>query len=169
MPRFVAHLRAVNVGGTGKLLMADLRDMCADAGFKNIKTYIASGNVVLTSDHSATVVEAALFQKVSDYAGKPALIFVRSATEIEDVLNQCPYKDQPGNQVLVTFLNEPPQADVLENVRGMNDENIALGHREIYVHYPQGISFSKLIIPAAAQGTARNLNTVAKLSTLVQD
>lgn len=168
MPRYVALLRAVNVGGTGKLPMADLREICADVGFENIKTYIASGNVVFTSDQSATHVEALLFNKVSEYAGKPVPIFVRTAAEIKDVLTRCPYNQHPGNRVLVTFLNEPPQADVLASVRGMKDEDIALGCREIYVHYPQGISQSKLIIPAATHGTARNLNTVTKLSELVQ-
>lgn len=168
MPRYVALLRTVNVGGTGKLPMADLREMCVVAGFENIRTYIASGNVVFTSDQSAAEVEALLFKKVSDYAGKPVSIFVRSAAEIEDVLNRCPYNEQPGNRVLVTFLSQPPQVNVLASVRGMKDEDIALGCREIYVHFPQGISQSKLIIPAATQGTARNMNTVAKLSELVQ-
>ena len=111
MPRYVALLRAVNVGGTGKLPMADLREMCVVAGFENIRTYIASGNVVFTSEQSAAEVEALLFKKVSDYAGKPVSIFVRSAAEIEDVLNRCPYK--ASNYCIVTYHFAPNNLNCL--------------------------------------------------------
>jgi uncharacterized protein (DUF1697 family) len=49
MPGYIALLRAVNVGGTGKLPMADLKAMCGDAGFARVQTYIASGNAVFES------------------------------------------------------------------------------------------------------------------------
>ena len=50
MPVFIALLRAINVGGTGKLPMSDLRSLCEKAGFRNVRTYIASGNVVAEWD-----------------------------------------------------------------------------------------------------------------------
>lgn len=49
MSTYIALLRAVNVGGTGKLPMADLKAMCVELGFGKVQTYIASGNVVLQS------------------------------------------------------------------------------------------------------------------------
>ncbi|HEY0489493.1 MAG TPA: DUF1697 domain-containing protein, partial [Telluria sp.] len=49
MTTFIALLRAVNVGGTGKLPMTELKAMCEAAGFTNVRTYIASGNVVFDS------------------------------------------------------------------------------------------------------------------------
>ena len=52
MPVFIALLRAINVGGTGKLPMSDLRSLCEKAGFRNVRTYIASGNVVAERDGS---------------------------------------------------------------------------------------------------------------------
>ena len=52
MNTYIALLRAVNVGGTGKLPMAELRTLCESAGFKDVRTYIASGNVLLRSDSS---------------------------------------------------------------------------------------------------------------------
>ena len=57
----VALLRAVNVGGTGKLPMALLAEMCRDAGFGDPKTYIASGNVVFDSDLDEAAAKAAQF------------------------------------------------------------------------------------------------------------
>ena len=59
-----------------------------------------------------------------------------------------------------------PPADTLAGVRHRGDEDIALGKREIYVHYGEGMAASKLVIPAAKTGTARNLNTVAKLAQM---
>jgi uncharacterized protein (DUF1697 family) len=60
MAKFIAPLRAVNVGGTGKLAMADLKSICADAGFERIETYIASGNVVFESKGTASRVQSEL-------------------------------------------------------------------------------------------------------------
>ena len=68
MTAYVALLRAVNVGGTGKLAMTDLAAMCKDAGFRQVKTYIASGNVIFTSAKSETTVKAAL-EPMPDMAG----------------------------------------------------------------------------------------------------
>ena len=66
-------------------------------------------------------------------------------------------------------MNAPPPAGVLADVAGWNAEKIALGTREIYVHYRDGMATSKLKIPAAAGGTARNLNTVASLTALAAE
>jgi len=64
------------------------------------------------------------------------------------------------------FLREPPRPDALDDIRGRAAEAIRLGTREIYVHYPLGMGQSKLKIPVAAHGTARNMNTVAKLTEM---
>ena len=80
-----------------------------------------------------------------------------------------PFGDEPGNQVAAIFLDEPPPADALDGAKGVADERMALGEREIYVHYPSGMGRSKLRIPAAASGTARNMNTVAKLPALAKE
>ena len=60
MPTYIALLRAVNVGGTGKLPMAELKAMCAAEGFAKVATYIASGNVVFVAKQSAPKVKALL-------------------------------------------------------------------------------------------------------------
>ena len=64
---------------------------------------------------------------------------------------------------MAVFLDRAPPADTLAGVRGQRDEEIRLGRREIYIHYGQGMGTSKLVIPAAKAGTARNMNTVATL------
>jgi uncharacterized protein (DUF1697 family) len=82
------------------------------------------------------------------------------------VLAANPFADQAGNRVVAIFLNAAPPADALHEVSGLRDERIALGRREIYVHYGDGMADSRLKIRAAAQGTARNMNTVAKLAAM---
>lgn len=166
MPSYVALLRAVNVGGTGKLPMAELKAMCIAEGFGGIQTYIASGNVVFSADQSEAEIKAALEQRLKSYAGKPVGVIVRTAKEMADVLAANPFPDAPPNRTLAIFLDAPPPTDTLDGIRHQKDEEVRLGKREIYVAYGEGMGSSKLKIPAGANGTARNINTVAKLAEL---
>lgn len=163
MPTYIALLRAVNVGGNGKLPMAELREMCVAAGFQDVRTYIASGNVVFRAAKSAAQVKLALEARLAEYAGKPVGVVLRTGADLARVLAGNPYPQAAPNRVVAIFLDDPPPADALDAVRHRRDEQIALGEREIYVHYGDGMADSKLVIPAARAGTARNMNTVAKL------
>ena len=166
MPRYVALLRAVNVGGTGKLPMSELKAMCEELGFGAVRTYIASGNVVFSSKLGAPKVKAALEKRLHAHVGKPVGVAVRSADEIAAVLKANPFPKAPANTTVAIFLDEPPPKDALKDIKGQQDEQMRLGKREIYVAYGSGMGRSKLKIPAAANGTARNLNTIAKLAEL---
>lgn len=166
MTRYVALLRAVNVGGTGKLPMTTLKAMCVDAGFDGIETYIASGNVVFSSNVAANRVKSELEARLLAYAGKPIGVFVRTASEMLAVLNANPFPEKPANFTVAILLDDPPPPDALDHVVGQNDEKMSLGAREIYVHYPGGMGVSKLRIRAGAAGTARNMNTIAKLAEM---
>jgi uncharacterized protein (DUF1697 family) len=163
MKTFIALVRAVNVGGTGKLPMADLKRLCQTAGFSQVRTYIASGNVVLSSAKNADQVKSSLETALAAYAGKPVGVLVRTAAEMAAVLASNPFPDAAPNRMVVTFLDTAPPADTLERVSRRVDEEIVLGKREIYVHYGAGMASSKLVIPAARLGTGRNLNTIARL------
>jgi len=169
MTAFVALLRAVNVGGTGKLPMSELKAMCEAAGFKSVRTFIASGNVVFASPRSEAQVKAALEAKLAGYAGKPVAVMVRTAGEMAAVRDANPFPKAAPNRTVAIFLNAPPPPDAAENAVGRRDEDIAPGLRELYVHYGDGMGQSKLKIPAAAAGTARNMNTVGKLADMAAD
>ena len=166
MARYVALIRAVNVGGTGNLPMAELRSMCADAGFDRVETYIASGNVVFASKAAPARVKAELEARLLAHAGKPVGVVVRSAAEMAAVLKANPFPKAEPKRTYVIFLDRPPPRDALDRVVRRSDEAMRLGIREIFVHYPGGMGRSKLKIPAARTGTARNMNTVAKLAGL---
>jgi uncharacterized protein (DUF1697 family) len=154
----------VNVGGTGKLPMSELRAMCESIGFTNVRTYIASGNVVFESKLTEASVKTRLERCLATYAGKPVGVLVRTGAELAAVVDANPFGAAASNRTVAIFLDAPPSADALTHVSGQQDEEVALGTREVYVHYTSGIARSKLKIPAAKTGTARNMNTVEKLA-----
>ena len=96
MKTYVALLRAVNVGGTGKHPMSTLKEMCEEVGLKQVRTYIASGNIVLKSDIGEAEIKSALEGRLQAYAGKPVGVLVRSAGEIAAVLARNPFRASPA-------------------------------------------------------------------------
>jgi uncharacterized protein (DUF1697 family) len=168
--RFVVLLRAVNVGGTGSLPMAELRALAQASGFEAVRTYIQSGNMVLQSSWpEAKKVKATLEKALAAKLGKPVAVMVRTAGEMAQVLRSNPFPDKPGNQVMAVFLDAPPGRHALDGVVAPDGEELGLGRREIYVYYPNGMGRSKLKLPAASGGTARNINTVARLVEMAGD
>ena len=165
MPKYIALLRAVNVGGV-KLAMADLRSLCRDAGFARVETYIASGNVVFESRAAPAKVKAELERRLQAYAERPVGVFLRTAPEMAAVLQANPFPNADPRYTYAIFLDRRAPRDALERAVGQSDEDMRLGDREIFVHYGSGMGRSKLRIPAAKAGTARNMNTVAKLAQI---
>ena len=166
MTAYVAPLRAVNVGGTGKLPMKDLRTLCESLGFENVRTYIASGNVVFDSHAEQATVKRELERALAEYAGKPVGVFVRTGAELSELLKRNPFRTAAPNRTVAVFLDAPPPTDLMSGVSGLADEEIAPGLQEIYIHYGHGMASSKLRVAAARSGTARNINTIAKLAQL---
>jgi uncharacterized protein (DUF1697 family) len=169
MPVFVALLRAVNVGGTGKLPMSELVAMATAAGFRRPRTYIASGNLVFESPGTEAQVKAALEAALARRAGKRVAVMVRSADEMAAVLAANPFPDSAPNRTLVVFLDAPPPADWRDGMVAPGGEEVLAGRRELYIDYGDGMAQSRLKLPAAALGTARNLNTVARLAAMARE
>jgi uncharacterized protein (DUF1697 family) len=169
MGSFVAVLRAVNAGGTGKLPMSDLKDICEELGFGTVRTYIASGNVVFKSRKSEAAIKMALEGRLEAYARKPVGVLVRSAAEMALVLADNPFPKAAPNRTMAVFLDRAPPSDTLAGIRGQGSEQIRLGRREIYIHYGEGMASSKLVIAAAKTGTARNMNTIATLARMAAE
>ncbi|ASP79549.1 DUF1697 domain-containing protein [Sinorhizobium meliloti] len=167
MPVYVALLRAVNVGGTGKLAMADLKAVCDELGFAGAKTFIQSGNVVFRSDLPEPAVQAKLEQALAAKMGKAPGVLLRSRRQLDDIAARAErFLDAKPNLLLITFLPEPPPADALDKLVAPDGEEVRIDGREIYVHYPNGSGRSKLKLPALRPGTARNLNTIRKLAEM---
>jgi uncharacterized protein (DUF1697 family) len=160
MKTYIALLRAINVGGTGKLAMARLRQLCEEAGFEGVQSYIQSGNLVLRSPLSETQVKAALQKLLEQELGKPYTVFVRSAAELSQVIENNPYPAAEAKFLQVVFFDKAP---ALGQVTAPAGEELTVRGREVYVHYPNGMGRSKLKAPGLKDGTGRNLNTLRKL------
>ena len=171
MTGYVALLRGVNLIGKSTLRMADLKAIADDLGLENATTYIASGNLIFASDRPEEKLRLMLEKDLQKHMGKDIRVVLRTAGEMEKVVQANPFIDQPGNRVQAFFLNEPPPKDLVSTVRNQaDDERIATGPREVFVAYGEsGIGKSRLRIPAAEAGTARNMNTVAKLAELARE
>jgi uncharacterized protein (DUF1697 family) len=167
MQSYVVLLRAVNVTGTGKIAMSDLKALCEAAGCDRVRTYIASGNVVLRSALEEQALQAEIARRVEPVVGKRVGVILRSAHHLERALAVNPFREMNPGFTVICFLDAPPPADALDQLRNRIDEQVALGEREVFIHYPNGQGQSRLIIPAAKEGTARNLNTVRKLLEMV--
>lgn len=166
MPTHIALLRGVNVGGV-QVRMDDLKRLCAEAGFANVRTYIASGNVVLDSGRDAAFVKAEIEARLKSAYGRAIGVVVRSADEMRAVAAGNPWPERSPTFTVAIFLDEAPPADALDHAENVGDgEEMRLGRREIFVFYANGQGRSKLKIPAAANGTARNFNTVVKLAAM---
>lgn len=163
MPRFVALLRAVNVGGTGKLPMSELRRICTDLGFRNVSTYLASGNAIFDADGSAAAVSDALDTALGRRMGKAPGVILRSPAEMADLIADLPFSGAEGARVGVLFLPGGATDAEVATLRGGETEAVALHRGHIVIHFPSGMGRSRLRGPAFDRGTLRNRNTVAAL------
>ena len=167
MTVYVAFLRAVNVGGYGKLKMRDLAELAENCGFGSVKTYIQSGNVALTSPRSAQAVRSALETSLKHFTGAHVPVFVRTLEELQGVLTACPFKDVAGNRVGIVFA-ESVNPSVVEML-GASDEEVVFGSGAVFIHYPNGMGKSRLKLKGLSSETMRNRNTVEKLAALADD
>lgn len=169
MTAYVALLRAVNVAGTGKLPMTELRRMGEECGFRSVATFIASGNLLFASELTEDEVRSCLHERIAAFFGKPVPVFVRSASEIAELARRNPFTDDKPSRVMAHVIDEVPRAEMLAEARDLNGERLALGARAIYVSYGEGIGSTRLKLPALKQGTARNMNSVAKIASLLAE
>ncbi len=169
MAVYVALLRAVNVVGANKLPMPTLVELCRDAGCERVRTYIASGNALFTSRLGERRIKALLEERLRAHLGKPIGVMVRTGAEIASVLAANPYPRHPPDRTVAIFLDGPPPSDTIATLRGRKGELLALGAREVYVMYRDGIAHSRLVIPAAQAGTARNMNTIGRLAAMADE
>lgn len=169
MTSYVALLRGVNLMGGTTLRMADLKAIAEELGLESPRTLIASGNLLFTSGKNETAIKSALEAALGKHMLREVGVMVRTAREMAVVAANNPFGDAPASSVVAIFLDKAPPKDTIDGAKNMVDERLALGAREIYVHYPSGQGRSKLRIPAASRGTARNMNTVAKLAELARE
>lgn len=136
-------------------------------GFEQVRTYIASGNLLFETDLDEAAIKAALEARLVKHAGKVIEVFVRTAAECAAICATNPFPDAHGSRHMVYFYDHPPAHDLIEQLRDWQGERAALGARELHVDYGEGIRHTKLKIPGKTLRTGRNMNTVKKLAALL--
>lgn len=169
MTVFVALLRAINVTGTGVLPMAELRALCEEAGFSNPTTYIQSGNVVFGSKLSADKTKAKFEKALAAKMGKAHGVMLRTADELDAILKKVPFKKADPKFVVVLFTDDAPTKAEMAAIATPGKEEWKLLGSDLVIHYAGGQGASKLKIPFAKRGTARNLNTITKLRDMARE
>ena len=167
MTAYVALIRAVNVSGTGKLPKDDLKSLGESCGFDKVRTFINSGNLLFTSEIAEATAKRRIEERLADYFGKPVPAFVRSAGDLAEAVERNPFGDDKPSRVMAHFIDENPTQAMIDAARDVAGERLALGPRLIYVSYGEGIGKTRLKLPAVKQGTARNMNSVAKIADLL--
>jgi uncharacterized protein (DUF1697 family) len=170
----VALLRAINVGGH-TVSMERLRGLFADLGYKNVRTLIASGNVVFdTGSKRATSLEAAIEKHLRASLGYDVSTFVRTPQEIAAVIGHEPFPRATIDQahaLWIGFLKEPPSADAARKLAALRcaTDDFNVHGREVYwlrrvTSTDSKIAGSHLERALGGPLTARNITTVTKLA-----
>ncbi|MGI8573722.1 MAG: DUF1697 domain-containing protein [Solirubrobacteraceae bacterium] len=177
MTRRIVLLRGINLGPNKRVPMPALRGLLEAAGFGEVRTHLASGNVVLESDASSQELTARCEPLIEERFGFSVAVVTRTRAELADIVERNPLgsvaKDPKRYQV--TFATHPPDPDAiskLEAVAAPSERIVAIG-REVYAWHPEGVARLRLWNALAGKGlgvtaTSRNWNTVAALLDLVE-
>ena len=169
MQHWVALLRGINVGGNNLVPMANLRTLCAALGWADVRSYIASGNLVFRAEGQAEGLAATLRQAIAARMGCDVPIIALPGAAVRAALADCPFDPAAGKQVHGFILWSDPviDRDALARFRAASEHLVVQG-RVAWLHAPDGIGQSKLAekfdkVVTGTQMTARNLNTWHKL------
>lgn len=179
MPICIAMLRGINVSGQKIIKMERLRASFEALGFREVKTYVQSGNVVFkTAKVSADSVAEKIAKKILEDFGFSVSVLIRTSVELGEVLKQNPYANQAEgneNKLYVTFLSEsaPKGAEALLKPLAAKTERFSVCGREIYLHCPDGYGNTKFSNNAiekklSPEATTRNWRTVNTLFEMAQ-
>lgn len=173
---FVVLLRGINVGGHNRVPMAELREALSEAGFSDVSTYIASGNVILDSDdRTEQQVVDEVEAVVADRFGLSIPIVARSVGEWPSILDANPFTDAESApktlQVSLCDRAPDPEAVAAFDDDAYQPDRIGIVGRELYLWYPDGSGRSKLTGAVLERQldvttTARNWSTMLKLAEL---
>jgi uncharacterized protein (DUF1697 family) len=176
MPTHLALLRGVNVSGHRKVPMAELRELCAELGFAQVRTHIQSGNVVFEAAGGSTVIGSRLEEALERRFGFSVDVVIRSRRQWSHYLETNPFRaaarKDPGH-VLLGLGKRRPRAGTAEALleRAAAGERVEAAGDALWFHYPKGIGRSKLAPAlidrlAGTPVTARNWRTVLALAEL---
>lgn len=179
MTTLIALVRGINVGGK-TLKMEMLREICASLGWKNVRTYIQSGNVVFEESRTnVPSLERELESAILGRAGLTVSVIALPAKELQDIALANPFLSEAGideTKLHLTLLDSAPEVDpaaVLLPKASTADRYLVLG-RAVYLHCPDGYGRTEFSNPfierkLKRKATTRNWNTVKKLLEMASE
>lgn len=177
MKAYIALLRGINVGGQKKMPMKELREMMVNAEFKDIHTYIQSGNIIFKSDlDSNKKLESLIQTSIKTTFGFVVPVIVKSVFEIKDILDKNPYDnkdDLAENRVYFVLLQNTPNQELVKALKDLYypNEKFSISNECVYLCCKTGYGKARLNnnlieLKLGVRATARNYRTMNKLLEL---
>ncbi|MFE0444782.1 DUF1697 domain-containing protein [Streptomyces fungicidicus] len=178
--RYAALLRGINVGGSRKVPMAELRTLLEGLGHDGVRTHLQSGQAVFASGHGdEESLAAELAAAVERHFGFPVDVIVRDHAYLKGIVEACPFPaaELEPKQLHVTYFSAPVTPERFTEVdrAACLPEDFRLGDRALYLYAPNGLGRSKLAehlskprVNKGVVATSRNWNTVRKLAELTE-
>ena len=177
MGRMLALLRGINVGGR-VLPMAELRALCADLGWEDVRTYIQSGNIVFSAGGKAAALESSLEKAIEERFDMKVPAVIRTAAQWKRILEANPFPDvaraTPNWLLLMVGKTEPPTGiEAAMEATGRDGDQARRAGGILWLSYPAGVGQSKMVWPKKFEGepfiaTTRNFRTAVKLGEMLE-
>lgn len=114
MKTLIALLKGINVGGHKKVPMAELRELLSDIGYKNVRSYIQSGNVIFeTHDKSRMKVENEISKAILNHFGFDVSVLVKTPKELKQIFDDCPFSEEKKTASYFMMLHDIPDEDLV--------------------------------------------------------
>jgi uncharacterized protein (DUF1697 family) len=169
MTKYVAFLRAINVGGNAIIKMTDLKRMFESAGLENVQTYIQSGNVIFETEKEIDAVKKRIERQLEGAAGYKIHFFVRTMRELQSIVSKSPFTAKANEMVYVAFLDQKPDPRSQQALLDLKNEadDFAVKGRDVY-HLRRDREKSALAKTSIEKilkfpATLRNMTTLAKM------
>jgi uncharacterized protein (DUF1697 family) len=168
--KYVAFLRAINVGGHAIIKMADLKKMFESTGLENVQTYIQSGNVIFESEEDEDALVKQIERQLEKAAEYKIHVFVRTLREVQSIAEKSPFSPKAEEMAYVTFLSKKPDKKSQEGLLSFKSEadDFAFKGRELYNlrRDREKSIFSGNFVEKTLKmpSTTRNLNTISKIA-----
>jgi len=176
METFLSILRGINVSGQKKIVMADLKALYEELGFKNVTTYIQSGNVIFAAKNADSLAKK-IEEKILKKYEYNVPVIIRTGDEMQSILAENPFlqnKNIALDKLHVTFLSDAPKQELLDKTKELNYEpdQFIIIEREVYLHCPNGYGRTKLTNSffenkLKVKATTRNWKTVNELFKII--
>ena len=170
MKTYIILLRGINVSGKNKIPMADLRELLNDLQFKNVQTYIQSGNIILESALDKTAICNQIKNRIQEKFGFDVPVLARTISEWENAIEKYPFSTENEKIVAFAFLNQVSNEKTID-IKNIEGDKYKIIDDIVYLYCPSGFGKTKLtnnIIEKKLNliATTRNLRTTLKLQEI---